>query len=244
MQVGGWDHFPLARWLSTLLGSRPVSISNDAETAGLAEAHLGAGKGLSPILYLTIGSGIGGGLIVDGQIYRGSGSGSVEIGHLWVDLPSAELGAPPVQLEDVASGWAIARAGRERVEMLQRAGQAPPPWVAQWAQADPRQITGAMVARAAAAADPLARQIIARARHALARALAHAVTLLAPRRIILGGGVSLMPPKLWINPLRRELETWVFPVFQGTFDLAAAELGEDVVVHGALILALNTVRSN
>jgi glucokinase len=63
--------------------------------------------------------------------------------------------------------------------------------------------------------------------------------LLAPRRIILGGGVSLMAPKLWIEPLRQEVESWVFPIFRGTFELVTADLGEDVVVQGALCLALD-----
>jgi glucokinase len=244
MQVGGWANFPLAHWLSTLLGGCPVNVQNDADTAGLAEARFGAAKGLSPVLYVTIGSGIGGGLIIDGQIYRGAGAGAVEIGHLLVDLRDAEPLVRLVGLEDVASGWAIARACCEHLEGLQRAGQPLPPWVVQWAQSEPRLITCVLVARAAEAGDPLALQVIANARYALARALAHAVTLLAPRRIILGGGVSLMAPKLWIEPLRQKVETWVFPIFRGTFDLVTADLGEDVVVQGALSLALDAYQTH
>src|SRR5262245_28210437 len=68
-QVSGWENFPLADWAAQALG-RPAVLANDADAAGLAEAIFGAGKGHSPIFYITIGSGIGGGLIIDGQIYR------------------------------------------------------------------------------------------------------------------------------------------------------------------------------
>ena len=71
-QIEGWDDFPLEKWLSDLLGM-PAVLGNDADVAGLAEALFGAGMGLSPIFYITIGSGIGGGLIINGEIYRGAG---------------------------------------------------------------------------------------------------------------------------------------------------------------------------
>ena len=80
-QIEGWDGFPLADWISDLVGL-PAALGNDADVAGLAEALHGAGKGLSPIFYITVGSGIGGGFIIDGQIYRGVGRGAAEIGHL------------------------------------------------------------------------------------------------------------------------------------------------------------------
>ena len=72
-QIAGWDGFPLADWVSDLVGV-PAVLGNDADVAGLAEALFGAGKGLSPIFYITVGTGVGGGLIVDGEIYRGVGA--------------------------------------------------------------------------------------------------------------------------------------------------------------------------
>src|SRR5262245_5040360 len=101
-QIEGWDNFPLADWIGELVGL-PASLGNDADVAGLAEALFGAGKGLSPIFYITIGSGIGGGLIIDGEIYRGCGRGAAEIGHLCV----AGLQGLPTILEHVASGWGM-----------------------------------------------------------------------------------------------------------------------------------------
>src|SRR5262249_5810066 len=83
--IEGWDNFTPAEWSGGLLGW-PAVLGNDADVAGLAEALFGAGKGLSPVFYITIGSGIGGGLIINGEIYRGCGRGAAEIGHLPVPV--------------------------------------------------------------------------------------------------------------------------------------------------------------
>ncbi len=217
-QVEGWDGFPLADWVRSELGIAAVAVGNDADVAGLGEARFGSGVGRSPIFYVTIGSGIGGGLILGGRIYRGAGAGAAEIGHVWVDDGSGGR----ARLEDVASGWAIGAAGRDRI-----AGGSP-------------DLTAIDVARAAASSDPRAAAILGRATDALASALAHVVTLLAPQRIILGGGVSLLDESLWLGPIRVKLDQLAFPPFRGTYDLATAALGEAVVVHGAFALAAGT----
>src|SRR5437667_1026380 len=101
-QIEGWDNFPLADWVGKLV-ALSCALGNDADVAGLAEALFGAGKGVSPIFYITVGSGIGGGLILNGDIYRGCGRGAVEIGHL--RLPG--LRGVITILENVASGWGM-----------------------------------------------------------------------------------------------------------------------------------------
>src|SRR5207237_302186 len=108
-QIQGWDNFPLADWIGELLGW-PAVLANDADVGGLAEALFGAGKGLSPIFYITLGSGIGGGLIIQGEIYRGCGRGAAEIGHSRIiHKVNKNLQASGI-LEDFASGWAIGNA--------------------------------------------------------------------------------------------------------------------------------------
>ncbi|QEH37888.1 Putative fructokinase [Aquisphaera giovannonii] len=235
-QVGGWADFPLADWVREELDVPAVAVQNDADTAGLAEALLGAGVGCSPLLYLTIGSGIGGAVILDGAIYRGAGRGAVEIGHLQVpDVMSP--GSPIAELEAIASGWGIAaRARTVAVDRLAASGES---WVVLTnAGGDPRRITADLVAAAAREGDALADAVLDRARHALAYALRQAVALLAPRRIILGGGVSLIGEDHWFAPIRRLVDAEVFAPFRGSFDIVPAALGEEVVVHGALALAL------
>jgi glucokinase len=214
-QVSGWDDFPLADWAEQNFGI-PTVLGNDADAAGLAEALFGAGHGLSPIFYVTVGSGIGGALVVDGQIYRGSGRGAGEIGHLWVvhDVHHRDPGSlDPTwrPLELCSSGWAIARAaGADSVQS---------------------------VVAAVAAGDAGARQVLDTARRRLALALTHVIALCGPRRIIIGGGVSLMGEAMFFEPLRAEVSAWVFKPFADCYDIVPAALGEEVVVHGALALA-------
>lgn len=234
-QIEGWEGYALVNWFEEHTGVPAVSLHNDADTAGLAEARFGAGVGFSPVLYVTIGSGIGGGLIIDGNIYRGAGAGAIEVGHLWVaDRSGSDLDV--LRLEDVASGWAIDRAARRYAERQLAEGTCDWPVLA-LADGDPAQISARHLADAARQGDRESCYLLAKAAAAVAAGLNQAVTLLAPRRIILGGGVSLIGEDLWLGPIRQQLEAHAFPAFRGTFDLVAAQLGEEVVVQGALALA-------
>jgi glucokinase len=239
-QVKGWDDFPLAGWVREHLGVARVALQNDADTAGLGESRFGAGIGCSPVLYVTIGSGIGGGLIFDGQIYRGAGAGALEIGHLRV-VDRACDGHEPANLEDVASGWAITRAARQVAERHEREGRGVPWKVLELVDGDLSRINPAIVAEAARLGDSQACLILTRATRAIAFALDQAVTLLGPRRIILGGGVSLIGEEQWFQPIRTELARHVFAPFRASYDLVPASLGEAVVIHGALALASDLV---
>ena len=98
-----------------------------------------------------------------------------------------------------------------------------------------------MVAQAAERGDPRSLALLDQACRALAFALRQAVALVAPQRIILGGGVSLIGDRLWFEPLRRLVDAEVFPPFRTAFDIVPAALGEEVVVHGALELARDAV---
>src|SRR6516165_7133517 len=115
-QIAGWDGFPLADWIADLIGL-PAVLGNDADVAGLGEALFGAGKGFNPIFYITIGSGIGGGLVINGEIYRGCGRGAAEIGHLLFWRESTKGEEEPFRLEEVASGWAISQAANRLFEV-------------------------------------------------------------------------------------------------------------------------------
>jgi glucokinase len=210
-QIPGWDDFPLADWLSELVGV-PAVLGNDADVAGLAEARHGAGKGFSPIFYITVGSGIGGGFVIDGTVYRGIGRGAAEIGHL--RMRDNETSLP---LEQVASGWAIG----------QRAA---------FVFNDPN-ITAAEVGRRAAVGDAAAQRVLDDAITHLAEAICHVIALLCPRRIVVGGGVSLLGEQGFFAPLRRKVADRVFRPFAGLTEVVPAVLGEEVVVHGAIALA-------
>jgi glucokinase len=225
-QIAGWDGFPLAEWLSELLGV-PAALGNDADVAGLAEALFGASRGFSPVFYITLGSGIGGGLVVDGTIYRGGGRGAAEIGHL--RMPTATGHRP---LEEVASGWGLQEAVRRRL-----AGGASSAALLALAGGQADQVTAQHLAQAAEGGDPLALAVVESGLTYLAEAICHVIALLAPRRIVVGGGVSLMGEGLLFAPLRRLVAERVFRPFADAYEIVPAALGEEVVVHGALALA-------
>ncbi len=240
-QIAGWDGFPLVQWARDVLKVPHVVLQNDADTAALGEARFGAGAGLSPILYVNSGSGIGGGLVIDGQIYRGSGVGAIEIGHLWI-VDEESMDRDVLTLEKAASGWAIASEGRRIVERARDGREAT--LMTGLCGADPERVTAQVVAKAAELGDSQANAILQRSVRAMAQGLAHAVTLLSPRRIILGGGVSLIRDDLWLDPIRKALAEKVFPPFRGTYDVVTATLGEEVVIHGALALAADARPTN
>jgi len=228
-QIEGWDNFPLEMWLSELLGV-PAVLGNDADVAGLAEALFGAGKGLSPIFYITIGSGIGGGLIINGEIYRGCGYGAAEIGHLKMPEFGDRLRCipQPVSLEEHASGWAISYKASLHLPKL----------------ASNSTLTAEQVAHAALEGDAGALNILRTAQCHLADAICHVIALLCPRRIVIGGGVSLMGEKLLFEPLRKLVAERVFKPFADCCEIVPAALGEEVVVHGALALARRRFTNN
>jgi glucokinase len=258
-QIEGWDNFALAEWMSGIAGW-PAVLGNDSDVAGLAEALFGAGKGRSPIFYMNIGSGIGGALIIDGQIYRGCGRGAAEIGHLRVGFGREYRATQEVTLEEAASGWAIAKLARKHVAPDFDSTSLPPqlanriPAAYQFDPDSPlyrivlgdyTRITAIHVGEAAKQGDPLALWVMDWLVHYVAQAICHMITLLCPRRIIMGGGVMLLDEAL-LAPLRQRVDSIVFKPFAGCYDIVAAALGEEVVVHGALALAqrkLNIVES-
>ena len=237
-QISGWDDFPIAQWLSDAL-KIPAFLGNDADLAGLAEALHGAGQGYSPIFYITIGSGIGGGFIVDGEVYRGIGRGAAEIGHLRV-LDWRKRSEPTMSpLEDVASGWGIGKHARRL--LAEGEGDRSGSLLLQLAHGDIEKVTALLVAEAAKQNDSFARMILLESLVSLSEAICAIIALLCPQRIVIGGGVSLLGPKLFFEPLREMVAERVFAPFAGLTEIVPAALGEAVVVHGALALAKGRV---
>ena len=220
--IHGWDGFPLAKWLTELFGL-PATICNDADVAGLAEALHGAGEGFSPIFYITVGSGIGGGFIIDGNIYRGAGRGAAEVGHLRPVYPQGSQAHDQI-LEYFSSGWGIGHAA----ERWAAVGY--PPKVE-------GPLSGKAVAEAAANGDKLALALVDTAVQALAEGICSVIKLLCPRRVIIGGGVSLMGEELFFQPLRKYVQERGMKALAGLTEIVPATLGEEVVLHGALALA-------
>jgi glucokinase len=233
-QIEGWDDFPLADWITDLLGW-PAVLGNDADVAGLAEALFGAGKGLSPIFYTTIGSGIGGGLIINGEIYRGCGRGAAEIGHLKVFIPEGDAERPYeyLPLEALSSGWGIENLARQFIKRNPKSDSL----LMRLAGGRADRVTARDVAQAAQQQDEAALSLLQMPLVHLADGICHVIALLCPRRIIIGGGVSLMGESVLFEPLRDLVAARVFKPLANCYDIVSAALGEEVVVHGALALA-------
>lgn len=231
-QIAGWDNFPLIEWMRDRW-KVPAAIQNDASLAGYAEAKLGAGKGRRRVFYMTIGSGIGGGWIVDGVIEEGQGLGAAEIGHTWV--PEPETGEPQ-KLEKVCSGWGIGSRAREAVESGESS------ILQKMSGDDLAKIDAKMVYAAAEQEDYLASAILDETCSMLALAISNAVALLHPERVVIGGGVSLMGPLFWDN-LHQKIQRYVFKPFAASVDVVPAALGEDVVTVGGALLGLEIAKN-
>jgi glucokinase len=225
-QIEGWSQFPLGEWLKKISGV-PVVVENDANTATLGEAVRGAGVGFNPVFYMNMGSGVGGGVVVDGRVYHGAKPGEVEIGHVRLDRVGGTV-------ESRCSGWAV----DARIRRLR--GTEPSSLIVRLAQGmnggEAKQLPAAL-----AQGDPTARRVLDEVAEDLAFAISHAVHLFHPEVAVLGGGLSLIG-----EPLRAAVEKslagFVMEAFAPGPRLCIAGLGEDAVPVGALLLARQAVR--
>jgi glucokinase len=259
-QISGWNEAPLADWCRSTLG-KPTVIANDCDAAALAEARFGAGRGRRTVFYVTVGKGVGGGLVIDGNLHGAGRPAVAEIGHL---RPGLQADRPDDTVESLAHGWGIAAAARarlsrevvapfnsvgagqqretllERLQRLADAAEADQEYAADlWSRCsgDFEQLDSRIIAQAASEGNELAREVLAHACQALGWAIAQTITLTAPEAVVVGGGVSLIGDPLFFTPLRAEVQKYVFPPLADAFEILPAALGELVVVQGALALA-------
>ncbi|MGZ8921102.1 MAG: ROK family protein [Limisphaerales bacterium] len=219
--IEGWSHFELSSWMRDLTRV-PVRVDNDANTAALAEAVLGVGENSNPVFYVTLGSGVGGGLVVDKKIFHGAIPGEAEIGHLRLDKSG-------VILEKRCSGWAVDERIRESIP-----GEPDSPLaklVGGSTGAEARHL-----GKAIELGCPLAKRILNETTEDLAFALSHVVHLVHPEMIILGGGLSLMG-EVFRASVQQHLPRFLMDAFKPGPAIRTAGLAEDVVPIGALLLA-------
>lgn len=230
--VRGWAGRPLARAFSEALGL-PAYLENDANAAALAEALFGAGRGADPVLYVNVGTGIGGGLVLSGRVHRGAHFNAGEIGHLVLvpDGPKCPCGKRGC-LEALASGDAIARMARERHDAGLLAGSA---------LAAVKPLTGQVVGEYAARGDEAARRIVAEAGEYLGWGLALSVNLLDPQIVVVGGGVSDLGD-VYLEPARRRFRELAMKWVRGV-KIVPAALGYDAGVIGAAAVAMTMLGS-
>ncbi len=219
-QIEGWSGFPLRDWLHGLT-DLPVTIENDANTAALAEASCGAGRGCNPAFYMNMGSGVGGGLVVNGKIYHGNSPGEVEVGHLRLNPERATV-------EDRCSGWAVDRAIRDAI--IDKPDSILAQLIGEEKFGEAKYLTAALEQ-----GDPIAKRILNDVTDNLAHALSHVTHLFHPQVISLGGGLSHVG-----GPLRQgiaeKLPGLLMKIYGAGPEIKLAVLGEDAVPAGALLL--------
>ena len=220
-QIEGWSEFDLGGWLRQLAGA-PVVVDNDANVAALGEAMRGAGVGFNPVFYVTLGSGVGGGLVVDGKIYHGAKPGEAEIGHVRLDRDGTIV-------EARCSGWAVD--ARIRELKVKEPGSLLARLAGQTVGGEAKHLAAAWQQ-----GDAAARRLLQETAEDLAFGLSHVVHLFHPEIIVLGGGLSGVG-----EPLRASVEGALRPFTMEAFApgprIALAALGEDAVPVGALKLA-------
>jgi glucokinase len=229
----GWDALPLKRILQDQFGL-PVHLGNDANLAGLGEHRYGAGRGVQDMVYLTISTGIGGGIISRGRLLLGGDGLAGEIGHTSVEANGPRCNCGNLGcLEVMAAGPAIARHGAAAI----RRGASPD--IAIRAGDNPGAVTAEMVVAAALSGDAAARSIVERAGFYVGVGVVNLVHTLNPRLIVIGGGVALGAGDLLLDSVRATVAARAMPPFRRDLRILPASLGDDAGLLGALALALS-----
>ncbi len=210
----------------------PVFIDNDANTAALAEYLYGAGRGTENMVLLTIGTGIGGGLVLGGELYRGSTGAGAELGHVVIEMDGPRCqGTCPNRgcVEALASGTALGREARAAAE--REPGSALGKLLAAG-----EEIDGHAATDAAKAGDEVAIEVIALIGRRLGIALSSFANIFDPDVIVIGGGV-IAAGELLLGPAREELRERALPPMNEV-PVAAAKMGPDAGMIGAAAMAL------
>lgn len=227
----GWEGFPLAEELAGRIGA-PVHINNDVRMYVYGEAMAGAGKGVSHVYGITLGTGMAGALVQEGELFYGGGGIAGEIGHIPVPGVSFRCNCGLTGcLETVASANGLARQARQAMEEGRQTV------LSEWFPGEEAgRLTAADVTRAWDAGDVLAQEIMDRTGRALAVGLTAAITLYSPQMLVIGGGAARAGERL-LAPMREELQRLLLPAYWNQLGIRTAELLEEAGVVGSAIYA-------
>jgi glucokinase len=226
----GWREVPIKQILEKAL-KLPVYIENDANLAAIGEHLRGAGVGVRDLIYVAVGTGIGGGLILNGQIYHGAGFGAGELGHMTIEPDGRPCNCGNKGcLETLASGSAMVQKALDLVKNGQ--GQS----FLTAAQGEPQKISSYLIAQLAAAGDKEALSILEAAGIALGIGLANVINLLNPSLVILGGGALKVGRPYW-EAMEKEVSRRALQAAWRQVRLIPAGLGDRSGLFGAIALA-------
>jgi glucokinase len=227
---GTWPHVPLQDTISNLTGL-PTSILNDVRSITYGEWRFGAGKGVETVAVFAIGTGIGGGLVVNGQLYIGIGGTGGELGHMVIDYNGPRCGCGNYGcLEVYASAPAISAMG------IKALTQGLTTKIGELCEYDLNRISPELIAKAAENGDEIARDIYEKAGFYLGVAASSICAAIGPKRIIVAGGVS-HAGKLLLDPMERTMHERVHIIPVEKVEIVLAKLGNNAGVIGAALWA-------
>lgn len=223
----GWQNMPLRKFLKKEYGCGAV-IANDVDVGVYGEYRFGAGRGSRFVIGVFPGTGIGGGCVYEGKIFRGTHSSCMEIGHLQIDPHGHLCGCGHFGcLETEASRLAIA------AEAAKAAYRGEAPHLRDQIGADLREVRSGMLAEAIAQGDKVVEKIVRRAAEKIGVAVGNLVTTMCPDTIILGGGLVEAMPKLFVNVVHAMARKTAMSPYRDSFQVVVAELGDDAGALGA-----------
>lgn len=237
--IPGWKHLRLQKIMQERLG-RPVFLGNDANLAALGEWKFGAGRGHRDVLYMTVSTGIGGGVILDNRLLLGARGLAAEVGHILLepDGPLCGCGQRGC-LEALAAGPAITRRAISRLEAGDGAGSA----LRALTGGDLSRLNTALIGQAAQQGDAFSQSLLAEAGHHIGYALASLLHVFNPSIVILGGGVSLVG-ELLFDSIRAAIRRYAMNDFYWRdVPVVGAALGDDAGLVGAGALAMEESRA-
>lgn len=229
----GWDNIPIVDFLRERTGL-PAWLCNDANACALAEWRFGAGQGCSSMVFLTFGTGLGAGLILDGRLYAGASDMAGELGHIRLSEHGPSGYGKTGSFEGFCSGGGIAQLARTLVLREQQRGNKPPLCPTPDGL---NEVTAADVGRAAQAGDPLALEILQIAGEQLGRGLSIVIDLLNPERIVIGSIFARCREQLW-PAAARVIEAEALPAARNACTVVPCALSESVGDIAALTVAL------
>ena len=230
-----WRNVPLKEILEQEF-QIPVWVENDADMAALGEHRFGAGRGFDHLIYITVSTGIGGGIITGGRLLRGAKISAAEIGHIVLDPqgPRCNCGGRGC-LEALASGTAIARKALERISRGETS------LINDLIHGDLSKVTAEIVAQAAFKGDLVANQVIKEAATSLGLGVVNLIHLFDPEVVIIGGGVS-KAGDLILEPVRQVIAERAMPDFKHRVKVVPSALGDNSGLFGAVAFAFEELK--
>ena len=228
--IPGWVNVPIAQMIEEEFHI-PTRIDNDVRCAALGEMKFGAGQGCENFVCITVGTGIGSGLVVNGQLVRGASNAAGEIGHIKLQMKDGLIcGCGDTGcLEAYASGPSIVAMAQDYI----KGGKSTK--FREMAAAEGGEITPYMVAKAAEAGDPVAKRIFAIVGEYIGIGLTSVINLLNPEKVIIGGGVA-EAGDLLLDPIRKTIKERAMVVAGSAVEIVPAQLGNSAGVIGASML--------